>query len=75
MRDFGRRESKGGAEHDFAESLVLSCPTKKKSYPSKKAAKRALKDARRQGWRQMSAVYDCDLCPAWHCTSQPQRYL
>jgi len=68
---FGQRESKGGA--DVALGKVYGCPTGKNGYVSKKAAKRALKDARRKGWRQMAAVYDCGLCPGWHLTSQEQR--
>jgi hypothetical protein len=48
------------------------CTTGKIGWVSKAAAKRGLKQARRQG-RHIKAVYLCKHCNGWHLTSQVPR--
>jgi hypothetical protein len=57
---------------DPVEGIRFNCPSGKYGYDSKARAKRAAKQARRDG-RTITAVYECPLCPDWHITSAVQR--
>ena len=50
----------------------FGCQTGKVTWPSRSAAKAALKRTVRGGAREMTAVYRCGLCGCWHVTSQEQ---
>lgn len=60
--------AKGG---DPVAGISFDCPGGKYAYESKTRAKRAAKQAKRDG-RPITAVYSCPLCPGWHMTSEPQ---
>ena len=45
------------------------------AYPSKKAAKRHLKEIskKEQKHKKPERTYDCEFCGFWHLTSSPSR--
>lgn len=53
-------------------SPVYGCRTGKIGYRSRSSAKRAAKDARKQGLK-IEGVYRCRFCPSWHTAGQVQR--
>lgn len=44
---------------------MTECPTGKRSYASKQAARKALRNHR--GSLADLRCYQCDVCAAWHC--------
>jgi hypothetical protein len=51
----------------------MTCPTGKRPYPTKAAARTALASATRRNphrQRRESRAYRCHTCNAWHLTSQ-----
>lgn len=51
----------------------MSC--EKRSYPSKRAAKKALKSARGRGGERPIRTYKCGVCGEWHLTKSPRRKI
>ena len=86
---FAEEEDKGIREKIFGRRALTSalptfmsvsvCPTGKRGYTSQAYAEAGLhlaNDARRasrEERRKESRVYECDLCGAWHLSSQPKH--